>query len=203
LILKEVPLGSWLDLLRRRVYLKRFGVRLGILSFLDLLVIKEVVADDEYRIGGLVDKVDKIIVDIGAGLGDYAILVAMRFPESVIYSFEPDINYFNLLRNNIVRNGAYNVVPINAAISSLNDLFTHTHTDIDVLKIDCEGCEFSILNNMSIRYLKRVKKITMEYHKKFGDERGVIGMLKSSGFKITQVLTDGVPELGHIYAQRK
>lgn len=128
MILKEVPPKSWLGLLRKRVYLRRFGIRLDILNFLDLLVIKEVVVDDEYRIGGLVGKVDKKIIDIGAGLGDCSILVAKRFPNSIIYSFEPDINYFNLLRNNIDLNGTYNIVPINAAISSLNDLFTHTHT---------------------------------------------------------------------------
>lgn len=32
------------------------------------------------------------------------------------------------------------------------------------LKMDCEGCEFSVINDKSALLLKRVKKIVLEYH---------------------------------------
>lgn len=70
------------------------------------------------------------------------------------------------------------------------------------MKIDCEGCEFSILKR-GFRYLKRIKKITMEYHNKFGDVDKLVDLLKKAKFSVIQIPTVGVPQIGHIYASLK
>lgn len=134
-------------------------------TLLDILTLIEVVVENQYQSHGVrVDSRDSIIVDIGAGYGDFAILVAKKFPEAKIYAFEPDPYYFSLLKDNLTVNGVLNVIPVNTAVAGLEQIVkTLRSHQIDFMKMDCEGCEYSILRDNN-RYLKTVDKLVMEYH---------------------------------------
>ncbi len=58
-----------------------------------------------------------VIIDVGAHIGWYSILIDKISPYGVkIFSFEPDFLNFNLLKRNLTLNKAFKVVPINKAV---------------------------------------------------------------------------------------
>jgi FkbM family methyltransferase len=60
------------------------------------------------------------IVDIGANLGVYTILLARKNPKSTVYSFEPHPAVFDALTDNIRLNGLRNVKAENLAVAKSN-----------------------------------------------------------------------------------
>ena len=52
------------------------------------------------------------------------------------------------------------------------------------MKIDCEGAEFEIFENLSAKYLKKIKTIAMEIHEAAGSVVSLEKKLVESGFKI-------------------
>ena len=83
---------------------------------LDVWVIKETCLDHEYECASLPLGDDWIVVDIGAGLGDFAIDAAARHPRSAVYAYEPDPHSFALLTTNIRLNRLTNIHPSRCAI---------------------------------------------------------------------------------------
>lgn len=69
---------------------------------------------DIYHTGMI--KPDDIVVDLGAGIGDFAIR-AMRLAKYIIAA-EPNQEDFLLLRSNLWANGCYNVVPLDIGVAS-------------------------------------------------------------------------------------
>ncbi|EKE06136.1 MAG: methyltransferase FkbM family [uncultured bacterium] len=74
---------------------------------------------------------------------------------------------------------------------------------IDFLKIDCEGSEGLIFKSIPIKTLKKINKISMEYHDNVSElnHMQIIKKLESAGFK-TKLLKTG-NQLGYIYAIQK
>lgn len=88
-------------------------------------------------------------------------------------------------------------------ILTLDDILIKYKIKPDILKIDCEGCEFNIILNTD---LSSFKDIIFEHHSKLvnNDYKLLIDKLKSQGFKITK-LTDpnsNFEELGLIHAYK-
>ena len=52
---------------------------------------------------------DGVILDVGANLGWYSLLLGKRYPEARIHAFEPEPRNLALLRENVERNGLGNV----------------------------------------------------------------------------------------------
>lgn len=204
-LLKNVSPEKWLRILfYKEIFLSRPKLVLGFVSFKDLLVIKEVIIDRDYEQEGVaVNKENKVIVDIGAGIGDFVITLAKQYPEINLYAYEPDTAYFFALQNNITRNNIRNVTPLKIAVNSLGEIFTHTNAAVDVLKIDCEGCEFSILSSEGAEYLKKVKNITMEYHLQYGKLEKLTGILHKSGFITTLKPQKDISGIGYLYAVKR
>lgn len=88
-------------------------------------------------------------------------------------------------------------------IITLNDILNNYNIKPDILKIDCEGCEFNIILNTD---LSSFKDIIFEHHTVYvkKDYNLLIDKLESQGFKIVK-LTDSpanFEELGLIHAYK-
>lgn len=186
----------------KTVYLKN-GLVFRLKSLLDILTLKEVVIDDEYQCRGVrVDDKDKIIIDVGAGFGDFSIMTAKKFPEAKIYAFEPDPDYFSLLQENIISNNICNIIPLDKSINSLVQLIRFVPAGrYDFLKMDCEGCEFNIINKKEIPYLKKMNKLVMEYHEgKDGEVDRLKSVFEDAGFKVKVFPQKQVKNIGLLTA---
>ena len=69
-------------------------------------------------------------------------------------------------------------------------------TQCDFLKIDCEGGEYNIFDNISVDNLRKFDRISLEFHR--GDSDTICEKLKRAGFKILRQDKD---ESGLIKAQ--
>lgn len=69
---------------------------------------------------------------------------------------------------------------------------------IDILKLDCEGCEHSVLGTAEPDVLKRFRFIVGEYH---GFER-FTAVMRGKLFATHKVNLVGAPELGCFFAER-
>lgn len=182
-------------------YLLKKPVRLNIKNglilltnqVLDAIVIKDTIIDDDYQLSTIKQPI-KTIIDVGAGLGDFTLMVAKKFPQAKIFAFEPNPDQFKLLKENIKLNNVNNVKSYQIAVgtkkSYLLHLFSfniHSSTvktnkskktirvkglgldnfiknKVDLLKIDCEGAEVDILKSISDNKMGLIKKIIVEYH---------------------------------------
>lgn len=59
-----------------------------------------------------------IILDIGAHIGSHSIVYSKMNPKSVIYSFEPQRQIFNLLQINVMQNDCNNIIIYNNAVGN-------------------------------------------------------------------------------------
>lgn len=192
------------------------------------------------------------IVDIGANVGVFSVLLAAANPQAKIIAVEPGHENLEFLYRNIASNKLNNVFVVPAACSgtsgeatlygrtvtnpvgltksyshgALHSLFcrdvygsefTPLHqtslitlgnifekfgvTTCDLLKLDCEGAEYDILLNATKDTLKRVSKISMEYHVGFNDHsiESLEHFLESCGFQVDR-LPMGEDDTGFLYA---
>ena len=206
-LIKNISVDKLLSLLFRKTYVLRDGSYSFCFGpWTDLLELKEVLLDHEYETKNVhVTKADRITVDIGAGFGDFSIDVAKRNKNILVVSYEPDHKRMKLFIKNVSKNSVNNIVLRQEPAFSLQQIFGEIRSQsIDFLKIDCEGCEFRILDSTCIPYLKRVKKIALEYHTP--DEKRVQKLLqifKKAGFIYELVPQKNVPGIGHLFAWRK
>ncbi|RIL03994.1 MAG: hypothetical protein DCC75_12685, partial [Proteobacteria bacterium] len=96
------------------------GTQFQITQALDLLILVETALLDVYGCSALENP--SLVVDIGAGFGDFSILIAKRFPACRVYAFEPDPRQFALLKENVSLNGVTNVVMHDVAIGAKESL---------------------------------------------------------------------------------
>ncbi len=71
----------------------------------------------EYVLRDLQMADDAVVLDIGANLGWYSLLLGKRFPRACIHAFEPEPRNLALLRENVARNGLTNVTVHAAAVA--------------------------------------------------------------------------------------
>jgi FkbM family methyltransferase len=85
------------------------GPRFRVRTAMDAWVVGETCLDRPYErlapLGGC-----RTIVDIGAGLGDFAVHAALACPDAVVLAYEPSPESFGLLEENLRLNGCRNVV---------------------------------------------------------------------------------------------
>ena len=81
---------------------------------------------------------------------------------------------------------------------SLEDLMKlyHLHT-IDLLKLDCEGAEYNIINSLSSETFDKIKEIILEFH---SGEQNLCVILARNGFKIR--LEGDRNGRGYVYARK-
>jgi FkbM family methyltransferase len=185
------PKGRVRGLLGRGPLVFRRGFALEAPELLDLLVAKETVCDDAYRLESLRDEAPRLIVDVGAGIGDFTVLAAWTFPEAEVLAFEPNPHSFAVLARNVRRNRLKNVrcrcvaVGTRPSYELSRSAWAATGTafadsagttvtaaplnallgdrKVDFLKIDCEGAELEVLASLG-EARRQVRRVALEYH---------------------------------------
>lgn len=151
------------------------------------------------QIYGFANVSGRVVVDIGAFIGDSAIYFSLKGSRKV-YAIEPHPGAYNEMLENIRLNNMMDkIVPINAALGSklgkikmpriatcdtvstyyglgsggdvevpmitLGYLIGNYEVEPDVLKMDCEGCEFDvILNDYDYDNVRLFRELIFEYH---------------------------------------
>ncbi|MCL4326488.1 MAG: FkbM family methyltransferase [Candidatus Thermoplasmatota archaeon] len=133
-----------------------------------------------------------VIIDAGAQYGDYTLLCSKYFSVKKIYAFEPLINNFNVLMENIKLNSVNNVEVYNIALGisegiknfhidenminkfhgkntisvAIKSIDSFKFDNVNILKIDVEGSEYDLIRG-AIKTIKNSHpKIIMEIHSK-------------------------------------
>lgn len=108
-----------------------------------------------------------------------------------------NIKAMNSVSNYIVSDDYYEI-----EIISINDLIKQLNPDL--LKMDCEGCEFEIIENCD---LSMFNELIFKYHSLIvgKDHQNLINKLENEGFK-TRIVSLGemenVEEIGFIHAYK-
>jgi FkbM family methyltransferase len=95
------------------------GFKISTLNYSDLrFLFEEVFYKNEYFIK--INSEKPIIFDCGANIGFATIFLKWVYPDSEIYSFEPDKKTFDLLSKNVGQNNLKNVHLFNCAVSNFD-----------------------------------------------------------------------------------
>lgn len=151
-------------------------------------VFRDVVLDDEYGLEKL-HLQPKTILDVGANVGIFTLWAGTNFPGAAIHSYEPNAALKEYLRENIgqvdaklhaegvsghdgfgsfAQKGESMVGKCtesasgNIPVVSLQTAIARMGGSVDLLKLDCEGAEWSILEHPEA--FAAVRCVRMEYH---------------------------------------
>ena len=167
--------------------------------------------DDDYNLSRIKTKKISTIVDIGANVGFFSIAARLAFPNAKIFSYEPNNQLKRYLHDNFRELNIelqMNAVSKNAGrielencgdsnqsrvvinnegsveMCSLETVIEKVGGQIDLLKMDCEGSEWSVLEDSKL--LEKINNITFEYHLWANGESHSypLYLLRKSGFKI-------------------
>lgn len=143
--------------------------------------------DDEYGLSKL--NTAGTIVDVGANIGLFSLWAAHNFPNAEIHAYEPNPRVLSSLRANVTgfpvkifpfgvgrergraemrddsasrlamtRNSSEGEIEIH----SLAEVVKRCGGVIDILKLDCEGAEWALFDD--VESFQHVSEIRMEYH---------------------------------------
>ncbi|MGC8947330.1 MAG: FkbM family methyltransferase [Anaerolineae bacterium] len=98
------------------IQFRKSKVLLRVRGAMDLWIAKETFLDRFYERYGTVVQDGWVVVDIGAGIGDFSISVAKGRPSTRVYAFEPFPESFALLQENLQLNQIINVQAFPQAI---------------------------------------------------------------------------------------
>lgn len=178
----------------------------------------------------IIDYQDRYVIDIGGNVGDTALYFAKSGAN--VISFEPVKHLYDLAVENVNLNPSLKdkITLVNKAIGgkkgklkldstsvaeyvgnndnemeviTMNDFFEEYSFTPDILKMDCEGCEFEIIEKND---LTMFNEILFEHHGKIAnkDFNILVEELKKQGFNIEFYQSEGVDsifeEQGMIYA---
>jgi hypothetical protein len=125
----------------------------------------------------------RIVIDIGSSIADSALYFASLGAKKV-YSFEVDSTRLELAKENVQLNGMSAVIETfdrKATSKEISSLIERTSLYDVFMKIDCEGCEYELIENLSDTIFSRVKNIVLEYH---DGASSIMKKLKSVGYNV-------------------
>ncbi|HEX7253400.1 MAG TPA: FkbM family methyltransferase [Thermoanaerobaculia bacterium] len=107
----------------------RGGARFLVRTRMEVWILKESCLDRDSESGAVAVRDGWTVLDIGAGLGDFAVRVARDCPGAAVYAFEPFPESFALLQKNMELNRVTNVQAFPEAVAGhagTLDLYTVT-----------------------------------------------------------------------------
>ncbi len=179
-----------------------------------LFMVKEVFELEIYKFK--TSKAIPYIIDCGANIGLSTIYFKQLFPHAKIVAFEPDEKVFEVLQFNteifeisdvdLIMKACWNEETVLKFYSEGADggriaktydtqniievptirLRNYIDRDVDFLKIDIEGAEYEVLNDIE-DLLFKVSRIFVEFHSFLGREQmlpEILTILKSAGFRL-------------------
>ena len=203
------------------IFKTKTGLRIKIrVRSTDLMALTNVWMINEYDVEDFEINTNDTVIDIGAHIGLFSLLVSQLCKTGKILSFEPVSENFDLLVSNLKLNRIENILPFNMAVSknsgrldlflnndqSAHSIFSKSSESINVestslqkifeehkissckiLKLDCEGAEYEIIDSLPSEYLDKIQNIVIEYH--LADTKpelvkSLILKIKNAGFKI-------------------
>lgn len=151
---------------------------------------------------------EDIVVDLGANVGIFTTLAAVCGKK--VISIEAQSGFIPIIKSNLEKNNCLHKCFIEFAlvggdvgalanpevyknashlfedppVISFTEIIKKYHIkNIDFLKIDIEGSEFSLFNN-DISWLNQVDRIAMEVHLAYGSETSLKKKLEQYGFEV-------------------
>jgi FkbM family methyltransferase len=114
---------NWPELLgillnKQPVIKLRNGCKFKVRSLMDVWIIKETCLDRDYESNSILIRDGWTVVDIGAGIGEFSILVSKENPGSQVFAYEPFSESFELLQENLKLNNTINLKAFQVAIGS-------------------------------------------------------------------------------------
>lgn len=170
----------------------------------------------------------KTVLDVGGNIGLFALLCRHYFPAAVIHCYEPSPGLREVLNHNTSGlniktfgqgiGSSNGLASMTGAINSLNgELIPSSDGDvvvvsiaealdrlggrIDLMKLDCEGAEWDILDASGA--LERTDRLAMEYHLDKGTSKSLpvlVALLKSRGFAIQSLVESSTAPVGQLIA---
>ncbi|MFK8020463.1 MAG: FkbM family methyltransferase [Pseudomonadales bacterium] len=188
----------------------------------------DVVIDDVYGLRRLENENINTVLDIGANVGFFCIAARNCFSNAVIHGYEPNRQLETQLSHqaNISKSKVYfeAVGKENGFVNlEFGEDSVHTRTSseqkgsipqvafrdaierlggkVDLLKIDCEGGEWEILDD--VESWQNVDRLTMEYHLFAGDHshETLLAALEKIKFKVIALRKSD--DIGMVYAERE
>ena len=174
----------------------------------DSYVLRENFFDGQYD---FLDVKGKVVLDIGANIGDTALLFACKGAKKVI-AYEPYLYQYKRAKENIqlnnmqdkiilkreaigkehkkvllfdgYTNGSQTLLETAAGIETkqitLSEVIRQYRPEI--IKSDCEGSEYDIFLNTPLKELKRLKQISIDYHRQ--GSNALYKCLVNAGFRV-------------------
>lgn len=176
-------------------------------------VFRDLVLDDEYGLKHI-RPYPQTLIDIGANAGIFSLIAGITFPRAIIHSYEPNLSLVGYLEHNLRQVGAKiftegiaehdgrgdfsqtgdsmvgQCVASEAGetpVVSLHTAVRRIGGSVDLLKMDCEGAEWDILNDPSA--FTNIKEVRMEYHliKPDHSVERLLGTFESMGYRCVHI----------------
>jgi FkbM family methyltransferase len=166
------------------------------------------IAAGEYSAPGFEIAPGERVVDVGANVGAFAVLAARK--GASVHAYEPHPDTFEHLQRNTaglsVRcvRAAVVAAPPDSGTVALETGSSDTHHRVgddgievpalaladaigpgcDLLKLDCEGAEFELLNDTGTEVWGRVRRVACEVHPWAGQVPAFVARLEATGFHV-------------------
>lgn len=110
-------------------------------NLMDVWIVKESCLDRDYEVNGVAIVDGWTVIDIGSGIGEFAIMTAAEQPACQVYAYEPFPESFALLQENLALNKTKNVHAFQMAVGATSAQMRlattgaavqHTTTDSDL-----------------------------------------------------------------------
>lgn len=229
---------------KKQTRLNKRLIEININSDADESVFNEIFIEREYKVlDPIILNARSPVIDIGAHIGMFSVYCACFNSTMQIFAYEPDIENYAAMKENLKLNNVQNVLARNVAVGGVigeRILYlsrdSHNHSIVgaegagdfsgvekkvqavtlerifaqnrlasaSLVKMDCEGAEFEILENLPGSVFAAVENFYVEYHE-YSDEMKPVRLkeiFQKNGFKIEMRPSFYDKRMGFILARR-
>ena len=187
-------------------------------------------------------KPNAVVIDVGAHIGTFALLLSNMAPAGKVFAIEPAQDTFDVLEKNVIANKLKGkLIPVKAAlfnansniklfhdeqggnwghsiVSKLSSSFEEVETitldsfferyqiqKCDLIKFNCEGAEFKIIQSVSDKILNSIDTWIVLFHEDLeteGSHMRIVNRFKQNGFKVNVLRMSDDQKRGWIMATK-